>query len=100
MAAATKTKLEAPVEAKLCSIEGCENPRSNSESTNPWCRFHWAQYMRKNRANEVGRYDRIGYLRGQQETKQALAAWFAKFSQAHFSGAEVAVKILQMRMGE
>ena len=100
MAAATKMKLDAPVEVKLCSIEGCENPRSNAESTNPWCRFHWAQYMRKNRANEAGRYERTGYLRGREQTKRVIAEWFAKFSNAHFSGAEIAVKVLQMRVEE
>ena len=76
----------------MCSKCGV-NPRWDAESTMPWCRQCWADYVRGNRTGELDRARRRGFLAGVIAAHSALAARFAQWPAAHFSGAEISVQI-------
>src|SRR5580692_2115009 len=90
---ASKPKAEG--EVKLCSKCGL-NPRSNSESTNPWCRQCWADYLRGNRRRELDRARAAGRAEGIRMMRDAVAARFAHWPSAHFSGTEVVSQVQTM----
>ena len=91
---AQKEKTEA--QPRLCSRCGV-NPRSNSESTNPWCRGCWADYVRGNRTKQMERAKASGRAEGIRLMRDAVAARFAHWPTAHFSGAEVVSQVQTMK---
>jgi hypothetical protein len=82
----------APPEEKLCSKCGV-NPRWDAESTMPWCRQCWADYVRGNRAGELDRARRRGFLAGVAAAHAALVARFETWPFAQFSGREISIQI-------
>src|ERR1035441_6186350 len=84
-----------PLEEKPCSKCGV-NPRWDAESTMPWCKQCWADYVRGNRAGELDRARRGGFLAGVAAAHAALAARFAQWPSAQFSGAEISAQIQMM----
>ena len=91
---ATKAKQEDQA-IKLCSKCGLQ-PRSNAESTNPWCRNCWADYIRGNRRAELQRAREAGRAEGVRMMREAIAARFAHWPTARFSGSEVIAQVQTM----
>lgn len=89
MPAKSPEDVRTPVMCSKCGL----NPRPNSESSNPWCRQCWRDYIRANRTKELERSRAAGRAEGLKLMRDAIVARFSKWPTAYFSGAEVVSQV-------
>lgn len=83
----------AKTDPNQCTKPGCPNPKSNSESTNPWCADCWRAYLSGYRASSKAREMAKGFAAGVRAMKETLAQQMAIFGAAVFTGSEIAAMI-------
>jgi NADH pyrophosphatase NudC (nudix superfamily) len=79
-------------EIKFCSKCGI-NQRADQNGTNPWCLECRSAYQSVYNQTIIDREKRKAFADGSTAMREALAALFAHWPTAYFSGTEIASKI-------
>jgi hypothetical protein len=78
---------------RMCSKEGCPNPRADADNSNPWCKEHRAEYQREYERTRLAKKERHGYAEGIRAMRELLASEFDQLGYSQFTAMECAILI-------